>query len=337
MKAAPEVFKIHPQMEKASTLLVEQTTHPLSKEATIQLTLRILQTILNQQMTTQPLYSTFEDRLPLPLGDLIQSTIHPVIMTMPYRQMLYSYLLRLHPLHPQGHEVGHINHHLTKGPVAQLFLLLRKIVHLHLDHSEIFTLTRFPPTLRAHFLFIKNMLSLNQWKSLLTVLMPSLALPPYPSVWVQVSRILESMLSEVTEWILSSESGMTTQDLLEKPRKRSLENTKWQPSNLFTQTLTAMEGHIWKVPEGYRIKLPCSLWEKYRNNSNNMTTREIHDFKQLAWAYFCQFDISDLQQAVGGAVFFTQLKSISQFRHFIRDVPAHFVHIATNCGAHCLV
>ena len=81
------------------------------------------------------------------------------------------------------------------------------------------------------------------------------------------------------------------------------------------------------------MKLPQDLWSRYRNAAPTMTTIEIHDFKQLAWAYFSQFNMKDFQQAVEDAVFYSQLQSIDQYANISRGAAAHFCHIATHTGA----
>ena len=250
----------------------------LTPEDTIHLTLRILQVITNQQMISQPPYSILPDDLPLPLGDLTQNPLHPVVTTMPYHQMLYSFLLRLHPCHPQYQEVDQIDHHLTKGPIARLFLLLRRIVLLVQSHPTTFTQLNLPQTLKTHYQFIRGMLGIDQWKHLLSVLMPTLAMLTYHSVWAQVSCILESTLSEMTIWLNSLKSGTMKEPLLKMTPQDPLKELNWKPDDSFIQALAEVKGHMWKVPGGYRMKLPSDLWNEYCNYAPSMSTARIHGF-----------------------------------------------------------
>ena len=111
---------------------------PSSVKAQVTLIQRILQTTIDQQMISYPLLASMEGEYPLPIRDFMQEPAHPIIMAMPYHQMLFGYLLRLHPLHPHGHNLDCLYYCITKGPVAQLFLSLREIVHLHQRHTPYF-------------------------------------------------------------------------------------------------------------------------------------------------------------------------------------------------------
>jgi hypothetical protein len=289
--------------------------------------------MIDQQALAQPPHAFFEDESPLPLGDMVQNMVHPVVMTMPYRQMLYGSLLRLHPHHPHSLSPDSIDYRLIKGPVAQLFLVLRKIVLLRQSHFNTLFPKELSPSLKVHFHFVKNMLSLDHWKSLLTVLMPSLVLPSYRYVWAQVSHILESTLCEMTSWLLMSKSGTKTNSTSENKKTATLKRESWKPRKTFLQALNTAKGQLWDTPDGYRMKLPSALWESYRDNPSGMTVPEIHDFKTLAWTFFSQFNQEEFQRTVNDAVFFHQLEGIEQFGNSLRKTPAHFVHVATCVGA----
>ena len=258
----------------------------------------------------------------------MQNPLHPVVTTMPYCQMLYSFLLRLHPHHHQAQEVNHIDHRLTKGPIAQLFLLLRKIVLLVQNHPTTFTQLNLPHVLKIHYQFVRGMLGTDQWRHLLSILMPTLAMPTYRSIWIQVSHILESTLSKMTMWLNSSKSG-TMREPSSKMTPFYPPKPSWKPRNSFLQVLVEAKGQMWKVPGGYRMKLPQELWSRYRNAAPSMTTAEIHNFKQLAWAYFSQFNTRDFQQAIKDTIFYSQLRSIDQYANMSRGAAAHFCHITT--------
>jgi hypothetical protein len=332
MTVPPEAYE-HPPHQKEYPPSLIQATPPLSKEDTILLTLRILQTMVDQQALAQPPHAFFEDESPLPLGDMVQNMVHLVVMTMPYRQMLYGSLLRLHPHHPHSLSPDSIDYRLVKGPVAQLFLVLRKIVLLRQNHFNTLFPKEFSQSLKTHFHFVKNMLSLDHWKSLLTVLMPSLVLPSYRYVWAQVSHILESTLCEMKNWLLMSKSGTKTSNTSENTKTATSKRESWKPRKTFLQALSIVKGQLWDTPDGYRMKLLSTLWEAYRDNPSEMTVLEIHDFKMLAWAFFSQFNWEKFHQAVDDAVFFHQLDGIEQFGNFLRKTPAHFVHVATCVGA----
>ena len=196
-----------------------------------------------------------------------------------------------------------------------------------------FTQLNLPQTLKTHYQFIRGMLGIDQWKHLLSVLMPTLATPTYHSVWVQVSCILESTLSEMTMWLSSSKSGTTKEPSSKTIPLHPPPESSWRPDRSFVLALVEAKGRMWKIPGGYRMQLPQDLWRKYRHADPSMTLADIHNFKQLAWAYFSQFSLKDFQQAVEEAVFYDQLRDIDHYADLSRGAAAHFAHIATHTGA----
>ena len=177
------------------------------------------------------------------------------------------------------------------------------------------------------------MLSLDQWQSMLTVLMPSLVQPGCLSAWTQVSRILELTLSEMTEWVLMSKS-VSNHRMSPLRRNETDGNHHWKPSKLFNSRLTRIRGSIWRTPDGYRIQIPVNAWMEYHLKSSSIPFDQLHDFKQLTWAFYSQLDQTDFHIAVQDAMFYDQLHGIDQLAEYIQGTPSHFVHIAMGMGTY---
>ena len=246
-----------------------QISLPVTLESQVHLVQRILQTIIDQQMIAFPLHPSLEGDIPLPIGDFTQEPTHPLILAMPYRRMMFSYITRYHPDHPRGQCLTPLDFRLMKGLVAQLFLLLRKIILMLQEHPSAFEEQELPETLTIYLHFVRNMLLLDHWQSMLTVLMPSLVQPGCLSAWTQVSRILQSTLSEMTEWVLMSKS-VSNHRMSPLRRNETNGNHHWKPSELFISKLTSIGGSIWKTPDGYRIQIPVNAWKEYRLNSSSI-------------------------------------------------------------------
>src|ERR1700679_481258 len=124
---------------------------------------------------------------PLPLGDLVED--QGVFQLYHYQPMYFQYLLRLHPEHPLTMKPEDIDNRILQGPVAQVFLIIRRMM--------LETSLRFPEEssnpewLRSLLQCSSTMFTQEYWRCMLVIWMPILKMLLLPAGWTLIHRSLD--------------------------------------------------------------------------------------------------------------------------------------------------
>ena len=73
---------------------------------------------------------------------------------------------------------------------------------------------------------------------------------------------------------------------------------------------------------------------EYHLKSSSIPFNQLHNFKQLAWAFYLQLNQTDFHITVQDTIFYDQLHGIDQLAEYIQGTPSHFIHIATGIGTY---
>ena len=247
--------------------------------------------------------SEFPEEPPFPIGDIAKGPVGSHFLSVPFQFMMFRYLTHLHPEHPRQLGPESIDPRFLKGQMAQTFLKLRQVVIIHRLHPQTFIREDMPIRLRIYLHCVEHMLSLDQWTFMLTTLMPTFVESKFQPVWNHLDHILESTLSEMNAWVLSSGSGTVNPLILATNSSRNPLSSDWTPSKSFLAYVAEIGGTVYRKDSEYRIHVPKNFWIRHLMSGVTQDSAVVRDQQQLTWIYYSQLNPQAFRDAVDSACF----------------------------------